>query len=93
MVTNEELFRKMQQELNLARNSEQENERIKHLHGLKILIELYAAEEGQAPSTVPNEAVASKSSTQQQIFSNQDSMKGQKVDFEDGANGDSLLDF
>ncbi|WP_239255755.1 DUF5327 family protein [Listeria ilorinensis] len=92
-VTNEELFRKMEQELALAKNSVQETERIKHLHGLKILIELYAAEEERAPMIVQNETVAPQSSIQQQIFSDQDRMKGQKVDFEDGANGDSLLDF
>ncbi|MKA82112.1 hypothetical protein D3519_05210 [Listeria monocytogenes] len=58
----------------------------KHLHGLMLLVQL--AKTGDE-TTAAVEPIAIQSAEPAQIAS----MDGKKIELEDGANGDSLLDF
>lgn len=85
------IFQKIETELHLAKNATTPKERDIHLHGLKVLIELLESDNQKIDvSQVMMEKMTGES---KQNHSNEPTLGGQKIELDDGANGDSLLDF
>ncbi|KGL39054.1 hypothetical protein BMT55_00690 [Listeria newyorkensis] len=93
-VSDQALFAKMEQELNLAKAASSEQEKQIHLHGLAVLIDVMRGQE--TPSAKP---VSLSSSMEYQAMTGElpiaktTTLGGGKIETEDGSNGDSLLDF
>ncbi|CAK20051.1 YwdI family protein [Listeria welshimeri] len=89
IISDAKIFEQMESELAKARAATTKVNQDKHLHGLMLLVQLAktgdersAEVERMAIPTLPTSEPA-------QIAS----MDGKKIELEDGANGDSLLDF
>ncbi|MBC2118936.1 DUF5327 family protein [Listeria marthii] len=86
IISDAKIFEQMESELAKARAATTKASQDKHLHGLMLLVQL--AKTGDERSTEV-EPVAIPAAEPTQIAS----MDGKKIELEDGANGDSLLDF
>ncbi|MBC2077221.1 MULTISPECIES: DUF5327 family protein [Listeria] len=86
IISDAKIFEQMESELAKARAATTKASQDKHLHGLMLLVQL--AKTGDERSTEV-EPVAIPAAEPAQIAS----MDGKKIELEDGANGDSLLDF
>ncbi|WP_271000787.1 DUF5327 family protein [Listeria seeligeri] len=86
IISDAKIFEQMESELAKARAATTKASQDKHLHGLMLLVQLAktGAETGLEvePNPIPKSEPA-------QIVN----MDGKKIELEDGANGDSLLDF
>lgn len=80
------IFEQMENELAKAKAATTKASQDKHLHGLMLLVQL--AKTGDE-TTAAVEPIAIQPTEPAQIAS----MDGKKIELEDGANGDSLLDF
>lgn len=93
-VSDQTLFTKMEQELNLAKVATSEQERQLHLHGLAVLIEVMRGHE--SASVTPTKFSSSmeyQAMTGEVPTAKLTTLGGGKIETEDGSNGDSLLDF
>ncbi|EHW9790792.1 DUF5327 family protein [Listeria innocua] len=86
IIADSKIFEQMESELAKAKAATTKASQDKHLHGLMLLVQL--AKTGDEISEVVTN-VSIPTSEPAQIAS----MDGKKIELEDGANGDSLLDF
>ncbi|HBM4630941.1 TPA: DUF5327 family protein [Listeria innocua] len=86
IIADSKIFEQMESELAKARAATTKASQDKHLHGLMLLVQL-AKTDDERSEEVTN--VSIPTSEPAQITS----MDGKKIELEDGANGDSLLDF
>ncbi|MBC1915334.1 DUF5327 family protein [Listeria seeligeri] len=86
IISDAKIFEQMESELAKARAATTKASQDKHLHGLMLLVQLAKTGDETGlevePSSIPKSEPA-------QIIN----MDGKKIELEDGANGDSLLDF
>ncbi|MBF2663772.1 DUF5327 family protein [Listeria seeligeri] len=86
IISDAKIFEQMESELAKARAATTKASQDKHLHGLMLLVQL--AKTGDETGLEVEPSAISKSEPAQII-----NMDGKKIELEDGANGDSLLDF
>ncbi|EAD5763910.1 TPA: DUF5327 family protein [Listeria innocua] len=86
IISDSKIFEQMESELAKAKAATTKASQDKHLHGLMLLVQLAKTGEERSEE-VTN--VSIPTSEPAQITS----MDGKKIELEDGANGDSLLDF
>ncbi|EUJ45367.1 MULTISPECIES: DUF5327 family protein [Listeria] len=91
-VSDEALFAKMEQELQQAKIAKSEQEKQLHLHGLAVLVEVMRGAKQEIPKTFSSD-LEYKAMTGELPISKPTSLESQKIETDDGANGDSLLDF
>lgn len=89
-ISEQTLFKKMEIELQLAKNASTAKDRAMHLHGLAVLIEVM---EGTAKDTTSEQIMLEKMTGETSQTTNTVPLDGKKIELDDGANGDSLLDF
>ncbi|MGJ8730253.1 YwdI family protein [Listeria aquatica] len=85
------VFKKMEQELSSAKEASNETERKIHLSALKVLAEVLLTENEGKKAAVPEDLTWEKMTDSRPPQIQKE--KSEKMDFEDGANGDSLFDF
>ncbi|MBF2545001.1 DUF5327 family protein [Listeria seeligeri] len=86
IISDAKIFEQMESELAKARAATTKASQDKHLHGLMLLVQL--AKTGDETGLEVEPSAIPKSEPAQII-----NMDGKKIELEDGANGDSLLDF
>ncbi|MEE9724754.1 DUF5327 family protein [Listeria seeligeri] len=86
IISDAKIFEQMESELAKARAATTKASQDKHLHGLMLLVQL--AKTGDETGLEVEQSAIPKSEPAQII-----NMDGKKIELEDGANGDSLLDF
>ncbi|MBC1586391.1 DUF5327 family protein [Listeria seeligeri] len=86
IISDAKIFEQMESELAKARAATTKASQDKHLHGLMLLVQL--AKTGEKTGLEVEPSAIPKSEPAQII-----NMDGKKIELEDGANGDSLLDF
>ncbi|MHC5253023.1 YwdI family protein [Listeria kieliensis] len=85
------LFKKMEEELNLARETSDETERKIHLGALKVLAEVLLTDKTGKKAAVPEDKIWEKMTGTRPPQIQKE--KSEKMNFDDGANGESLFDF
>lgn len=86
IISDAKIFEQMESELAKARAATTKASQDKHLHGLMLLVQL--AKTGDETGLEVEPSAIPKSEPAQIV-----NMGGKKIELEDGANGDSLLDF
>ncbi|AHI55187.1 DUF5327 family protein [Listeria ivanovii] len=86
IISDAKIFEQMESELAKARAATTKASQDKHLHGLMLLVQL--AKTGDETGLEVETNLIPKSEPAQIV-----NMDGKKIELEDGANGDSLLDF
>ncbi|WP_271003995.1 YwdI family protein [Listeria seeligeri] len=86
IISDAKIFEQMESELAKAREATTKASQDKHLHGLMLLVQL--AKTGDETGLEVEPSAIPKSEPAQIV-----NMDGKKIELEDGANGDSLLDF
>ncbi|MBC2016901.1 YwdI family protein [Listeria seeligeri] len=86
IISDAKIFEQMESELAKARAATIKASQDKHLHGLMLLVQL--AKTGDETGLEVEPSAIPKSEPAQIV-----NMDGKKIELEDGANGDSLLDF
>ncbi|MBF2533900.1 DUF5327 family protein [Listeria seeligeri] len=86
IISDAKIFEQMESELAKARAATTKASQEKHLHGLMLLVQL--AKTGDETGLEVEPSAIPKSEPAQIV-----NMDGKKIELEDGANGDSLLDF
>ncbi|AIS59082.1 DUF5327 family protein [Listeria ivanovii] len=86
IISDAKIFEQMESELAKARAATTKASQDKHLHGLMLLVQL--AKTGDETGLEVGPSAIPKSEPAQIV-----NMDGKKIELEDGANGDSLLDF
>ncbi|MBC1722874.1 MULTISPECIES: DUF5327 family protein [Listeria] len=86
IISDAKIFEQMESELAKARAATTKASQDKHLHGLMLLVQL--AKTGDETGLEVEPSAIPKSEPAQIV-----NMDGKKIELEDGANGDSLLDF
>lgn len=86
IISDAKIFEQMESELAKARAATTKASQDKHLHGLMLLVQL--AKTGDETGLEVEINPIPKSEPAQIV-----NMDGKKIELEDGANGDSLLDF
>ncbi|MBC1487114.1 YwdI family protein [Listeria seeligeri] len=86
IISDAKIFEQMEIELAKARAATSKASQDKHLHGLMLLVQL--AKTGDETGLEVEPSAIPKSEPAQIV-----NMDGKKIELEDGANGDSLLDF
>ncbi|MBC1424013.1 DUF5327 family protein [Listeria seeligeri] len=86
IISDAKIFEQMESELAKARAATTKASQDKHLHGLMLLVQL--AKTGDETGLEVETNPIPKSEPAQIV-----NMDGKKIELEDGANGDSLLDF
>ncbi|MBC1422594.1 YwdI family protein [Listeria seeligeri] len=86
IISDAKIFEQMESELAKARAATSKASQDKHLHGLMLLVQL--AKTGDETGLEVEPSAIPKSEPAQIV-----NMDGKKIELEDGANGDSLLDF
>ncbi|MBC1977386.1 DUF5327 family protein [Listeria marthii] len=86
IISDAKIFEQMESELAKARAATTKASQDKHLHGLMLLVQLAKTGDERSVEVEPTSIPAAEPA---QIAS----MDGKKIELEDGANGDSLLDF
>ncbi|EFS00992.1 YwdI family protein [Listeria seeligeri] len=86
IISDAKIFEQMESELAKARAATTKASQDKHLHGLMLLVQL--AKTGDETGLEVEQSAIPKSEPAQIV-----NMDGKKIELEDGANGDSLLDF
>ncbi|PZG44265.1 DUF5327 family protein [Listeria ivanovii] len=86
IISDAKIFEQMESELAKARAATTKASQDKHLHGLMLLVQL--AKTGDETGLEVGTNLIPKSEPAQIV-----NMDGKKIELEDGANGDSLLDF
>ncbi|EAF4777979.1 hypothetical protein FZ069_02210 [Listeria monocytogenes] len=86
IIADSKIFEQMENELAKAKAATTKASQDKHLHGLMLLVQLAKTGDETTAAVKP---IAIQPAEPAQIAS----MDGKKIELEDGANGDSLLDF
>lgn len=86
IISEAKIFEQMESELAKARAATTKASQDKHLHGLMLLVQL--AKTGDETGLEVEPSAIPKSEPAQIV-----NMDGKKIELEDGANGDSLLEF
>ncbi|MBC1546481.1 YwdI family protein [Listeria sp. FSL L7-1435] len=86
IISDSKIFEQMESELAKAKAATTKASQDKHLHGLMLLVQLAKAGDERSAEVEP---ISISVAEPAQIAS----MDGKKIELEDGANGDSLLDF
>ncbi|MBC2138708.1 DUF5327 family protein [Listeria innocua] len=86
IISDSKIFEQMESELAKAKAATTKASQDKHLHGLMLLVQLAKTGDERSEEVA---TVSIPTSEPAQITS----MDGKKIELEDGANGDSLLDF
>ncbi|AQY50334.1 hypothetical protein PWEIH_08011 [Listeria weihenstephanensis FSL R9-0317] len=93
-VSDQALFAKMERELNLAKTASSEQAKQLHLHGLAVLIEVMRTQEVEVKQTASfSSSMEYQAMTGELPVAKPVTLGAEKVEIEDGSNGDSLLDF
>lgn len=86
IISDAKIFEQMESELAKAREATTKASQDKHLHGLMLLVQL--AKTGDETGMEIEKSAIPKAESTQIVH-----MDGKKMELDDGANGDSLLDF
>ncbi|MBC1567824.1 YwdI family protein [Listeria sp. FSL L7-1425] len=86
IISDAKIFEQMESELAKAKAATTKASQDKHLHGLMLLVQLAKTGDERSAEVEPTSIPVAEPA---QIAS----MDGKKIELEDGANGDSLLDF
>ncbi|MBC1570979.1 YwdI family protein [Listeria sp. FSL L7-1426] len=86
IISDAKIFEQMESELAKAKAATTKASQDKHLHGLMLLVQLAKTGDERSAEVEPISIPVAEPA---QIAS----MDGKKIELEDGANGDSLLDF
>ncbi|CRK82580.1 YwdI family protein [Neobacillus massiliamazoniensis] len=94
-ISVKKLLAKIEEELQLAKNSPQEESLREKIYSIKILCELILAEKHAVTAQTIQPVIPQPTGFNQQIVFQQPVPINQpkKLEVEDGANGDSLFDF
>lgn len=96
-ITHQSILRKIEQELAKAKQAEKSQNIREHIHSMKALCELLLEEgkqgEVSAQSLPPQPQRQVNVMPQQSLTQSSLSLKEERLETDDGANGDSLFDF